>query len=75
MGMGEGADYSCTHPMTHIQNGNGIMHTDTDKATYYNTMSRLTGHSVRYLKVRTCVRLAVATMAVCIPFASILIEN
>ena len=38
------------------------MHTDTDKATYYGTMSRLTGHSVRYLKVRTAVRLCVALL-------------
>lgn len=36
------------------------MHTDADKDTYYGTMSRLTGHSVRYLKVRTAVRLCVA---------------
>lgn len=36
------------------------MHTDTDKATYYGTMSRLTGHSMRYLRVRTAVRLCVA---------------
>lgn len=36
------------------------MHTDTDKATYYSTMSRMTGHSVRYLRVRTAVRVCVA---------------
>lgn len=48
------------------------MHTDTDKATYYGTMSRLTGHSVRYLKVRTAVRLTLATLALCVPFASYL---
>lgn len=34
------------------------MHTETDRATYWHTMARLTGHSVRYLKVRAVVRLA-----------------
>lgn len=38
------------------------MHTETDKATYYSTMSRMTGHSVRYLKARTAVRVCVALM-------------
>jgi len=51
------------------------MHTDTDRATYYGTMSRITGHSVRYLKVRTAVRVTLSAMAVCIPFASILINK
>lgn len=34
------------------------MHTDADTATYWQTMARLTGHSVRYLKVRAVVRAA-----------------
>lgn len=46
------------------------MHTDADKATYYGTMSRLTGHSVRYLKVRTAVRVGLSALALILPFAS-----
>lgn len=48
------------------------MHADTDTATYWQTMSRMTGHSVRYLKVRALVRATLCTLAVVIPFASTL---
>lgn len=34
------------------------MHAETDTAMYWQTMARLTGHSVRYLRVRTLVRVA-----------------
>lgn len=34
------------------------MHAETDRATYWQTVSRLTGHSVRYLRVRATVRAA-----------------
>ena len=60
--------WPCTLEAIHIQTRTGTkerviqVHTDTDKATYYGTMSRLTGHSVRYLKVRTAVRLCVALL-------------
>ena len=54
---------------THTGTKEGViqMHTDTDKATYYGTMSRLTGHSVRYLKARTAVRLCVTL----VPFSAL----
>lgn len=55
--------------------GKADMHTEQDRATYYATVSRLTGHSQRYLKVRTAVRVTLSAMAVCIPFASILINK
>lgn len=45
------------------------MHTDTDQATYWQTMARLTGHSVRYLKVRAWVRAGVATVPIVSAFA------
>lgn len=48
------------------------MHADTDQATYWKTMARLTGHSTRYLKVRACVRAMVCLIPVAVPFASIL---
>lgn len=32
------------------------MHADTDRALYWQTMARLTGHSVRYLRTRAVVR-------------------
>lgn len=32
------------------------MHIEADRATYYATMTRLTGHSRRYLVVRAWVR-------------------
>lgn len=48
------------------------MHTEQDTATYYATMSRLTGHSRRYLVVRAWVRAALVTCALVIPFASTL---
>lgn len=57
--------WPCVCEAIHIQTRTGTkdrviqMHTDTDRATYYGTMSRLTGHSVRYLKVRTAARLCV----------------
>lgn len=38
------------------------MHADTDTATYYATMARLTGHTRRYLAVRAWVRTTVATV-------------
>lgn len=34
------------------------MHTSEDTATYWQTMARLTGHSVRYLRVRALLRVA-----------------
>lgn len=34
------------------------MHSEHDKATYFHTLSRMTGHSVRYLRVRAAVRAA-----------------
>lgn len=46
--------------------GNADMNAETDRAGYYATLSKLTGHSVRYLRVRTAVRLAVAL----VPFSS-----
>ena len=48
------------------------MHADTDTATYWQTMARLTGHSVRYLKVRAWVRAALCVCVVVVPFASAL---
>lgn len=45
------------------------MHTHNDKATYYSTMSRLTGHSTRYLIVRAWVRAAVAVVPLSALFA------
>lgn len=36
------------------------MNAETDRTCYYATLSKLTGHSVRYLRVRTAVRLCVA---------------
>lgn len=45
------------------------MHTDTDQATYYATMTMLTGHSRRYLVVRRWVRTAVATVPILSAFA------
>lgn len=53
--------YPCTNRMTHIGKGKA-MHAETDQATYYVTMARITGHSRRYLVVRTWVRAAVATV-------------
>lgn len=38
------------------------MHAETDTATYWQTMARLTGHSVRYLRIRSCVRAAVVAI-------------
>lgn len=34
------------------------MHAETDRATYFQTLSRMTGHSVRYLRVRAAVRVS-----------------
>lgn len=34
------------------------MHAESDRSLYWQTMARLTGHSVRYLKVRAVVRAA-----------------
>ena len=48
------------------------MHSETDTATYWQTMSRMTGHTVRYLKVRALVRGALVACALVIPFASVL---
>lgn len=63
--------YSCTYRMTHTREGKA-MHAETDQATYWQTMARLTGHTVRYLKVRAWVRATVATCAVVIPFTALL---
>lgn len=49
---------------------NENMHADTDMATYWQTMARMTGHSVRYLKVRALVRATLCTLALVVPFAS-----
>lgn len=46
------------------------MHAETDATGYYATLSKLTGHSVRYLRIRACVRAALCTLALVIPFAS-----
>lgn len=40
------------------------MHTETDHATYWQTMARLTGHSTRYLKVRAWVRALLCTVPI-----------
>lgn len=48
------------------------MHADTDMATYWQTMSRMTGHTVRYLKLRALVRGALVVCALVIPFTSVL---
>lgn len=34
------------------------MHIESDRALYWQTMSNLTGHSVRYLRIRSAVRRA-----------------
>ena len=44
------------------------MHAETDPTGYYATLSKLTGHSVRYLRMRTAVRLTLAGLALVIPF-------
>lgn len=49
-----------------------MMHTDTDQATYWQTMSRITGHTVRYLKVRAWVRALVAVVPITAAFLSAL---
>lgn len=46
------------------------MHAESDQATYYETMSKYTGHSRRYLVVRAWVRAALVTLALVVPFAS-----
>ncbi|QDH48015.1 hypothetical protein SEA_HUBBS_121 [Microbacterium phage Hubbs] len=51
------------------------MHADTDQATYYATMARLTGHSRRYLVVRAWVRAAVATVPLVSTFAAYLLTK
>lgn len=48
------------------------MHAETDLTGYYATLSKMTGHSVHYLRIRTGVRLALATLALALPFASAL---
>lgn len=48
------------------------MNAETDRTGYYANMSRWTGHSVRYLKVRTAVRVALSALALVIPFAGAL---
>ena len=48
------------------------MHAETDRATYWQTLARLTGHSERYLKVRAAARAAVAILPILIPFSAIL---
>lgn len=45
------------------------MHAETDATGYYATLSRLTGHSVRYLRVRACVRAALCTLAIVLPLS------
>lgn len=39
------------------------MHIESDRALYWQTMSNLTGHSVRYLRIRSAVRRALAVLA------------
>ncbi|AWY04989.1 hypothetical protein SEA_PLATTE_117 [Microbacterium phage Platte] len=51
------------------------MHTENDRATYYATMRKYTGHSRRYLVVRAWVRAAVATLPIAVPFAHYLITS
>lgn len=48
------------------------MHAETDDATMYATLSAYTGHSVRYLRIRTAVRAVVATVPLLAAFASAL---
>lgn len=48
------------------------MHADTDMATYWQTMARLTGHTPRYLKVRAWVRATVATVPLLSAFVAYL---
>lgn len=50
------------------------MHAETDRATYYATMTRLTGRSRRYLIVRSWVRAAFVTGALLIPFATNIVK-
>ncbi|AXH50170.1 hypothetical protein SEA_MUSETTA_10 [Microbacterium phage Musetta] len=45
------------------------MNAESDRTGYYATLSKLTGHSVRYLRVRTAVRLALATLAMVLPLS------
>jgi len=51
------------------------MHTEQDRATYYATMSKYTGHSARYLRVRAWVRGLVVGTPLVVPFVSILINK
>lgn len=51
------------------------MHTEQDKATYWQTMARLTGHTVRYLKVRAWVRAMVAVVPITAAFVSALLSK
>lgn len=44
------------------------MHTEHDSATAYATLSAYTGHSVRYLRTRTIVRSAVASVPILAAF-------
>ena len=54
----------------HTMNAKGnVMHTDTDRATYWQTLSNITGRSVRYLKVRAVVRMAWPTALLSALFA------
>lgn len=39
------------------------MHIESDRALYWQTMSNLTGHTVRYLRIRSAVRRALAVLA------------
>lgn len=51
------------------------MHAETDKATYYATMQKYTGHSVRYLRVRAWVRAAVVAVPLLAPFTAYLLTK
>ena len=48
------------------------MHTEHDTHTYWVTMSRVTGHSVAYLRMRAVVRATLVTCALVVPFVSVL---
>lgn len=45
------------------------MNAEGDKATYWQTMARYTGRSVRYLQIRAAVRATLVTVAVVLPFS------
>ncbi|QWS69375.1 hypothetical protein SEA_NECROPHOXINUS_125 [Microbacterium phage Necrophoxinus] len=45
------------------------MHAESDSTGYYAALSRLTGHSVRYLRIRAAVRAVVAIVPISAAYA------